>query len=48
MRRMVEIEEVARTVAFLGSPEASAITGIDVPVDCGTLANLYVYETLPP
>jgi 3-oxoacyl-[acyl-carrier protein] reductase len=48
MGRLVEIDEVARTVAFLASAEASAITGIDVPVDCGTLANLYVYETLPP
>lgn len=47
MRRMVEIHEVAAAVAFLAGPEASGITGIDVPVDCGTLANLFVYETLP-
>jgi len=47
MQRLVEIKEVARAVAFLVSPESSAITGIDVPVDCGTLANLYVFETLP-
>jgi 3-oxoacyl-[acyl-carrier protein] reductase len=45
--RLVEVDEIARTVAFLGSDEASAITGIDVPVDCGTLANLYIAETLP-
>jgi NAD(P)-dependent dehydrogenase (short-subunit alcohol dehydrogenase family) len=47
MQRLVEIKEVARAVAFLASPESSAITGIDVPVDCGTLSNLYVFETLP-
>jgi len=47
MRRMVEIAEVARAVAFLAGPESSGITGIDIPVDCGTLSNLFVYETLP-
>jgi meso-butanediol dehydrogenase / (S,S)-butanediol dehydrogenase / diacetyl reductase len=47
MQRLVEIKEVARAVAFLASPESSAITGIDVPVECGTLSNLYVFETLP-
>ncbi|MBV8144950.1 MAG: SDR family oxidoreductase [Gammaproteobacteria bacterium] len=47
MQRLVEIEEVARAVAFLAGPESSGITGIDVPVDCGTLSNLYVFETLP-
>jgi len=47
MRRMVEIPEVAAAVTFLASSEASGITGIDIPVDCGTLANLFVYETLP-
>jgi NAD(P)-dependent dehydrogenase (short-subunit alcohol dehydrogenase family) len=45
--RLVEVDEIARTVAFLGSNDASGITGIDVPVDCGTLANLYIAETLP-
>ena len=47
MRRLVEIDEVARAVAFLGSDDASAITGVDLPVDCGVLANLYISETLP-
>jgi len=47
MQRLVEIHEVARAVAFLAGPGSSAITGIDVPVDCGTLSNLYVFETLP-
>jgi len=36
--RLVEPDEIAKAVAFLASPEASAITGIDLPVDCGWLA----------
>ncbi|CAN7663993.1 SDR family NAD(P)-dependent oxidoreductase [Pararhizobium sp. LjRoot255] len=47
MGRLVEIDEIARAVAFLGGSEASAITGVDLPVDCGVLANLYIAETLP-
>ncbi|GGB62766.1 2-deoxy-D-gluconate 3-dehydrogenase [Tistrella bauzanensis] len=47
MRRLVEIGEVAAAVAFLASDAAAAITGIDIPVDGGTLATLNVYETLP-
>jgi NAD(P)-dependent dehydrogenase (short-subunit alcohol dehydrogenase family) len=35
--RLVEPEDVARTVAFLLSPLASAITGVNLPVDCGWL-----------
>lgn len=35
--RLVEPEEVARAVAFLASPMASAITGVSLPVDCGWL-----------
>jgi NAD(P)-dependent dehydrogenase (short-subunit alcohol dehydrogenase family) len=45
--RLVEVDEIARAVAFLGSAEASGITGADLAVDCGTLANLYIAETLP-
>lgn len=45
--RLVEVDEIAHAVAFLGSPEASGITGVNLPVDCGTLANLYIAETLP-
>jgi NAD(P)-dependent dehydrogenase (short-subunit alcohol dehydrogenase family) len=47
MQRLLEINEVARAVAFLAGPGSSAITGVDVPVNCGTLSNLYVFETLP-
>jgi NAD(P)-dependent dehydrogenase (short-subunit alcohol dehydrogenase family) len=35
--RLVEMDEVARAVGFLASAEASAITGVTLPVDCGWL-----------
>ena len=35
--RMVEPVEVARAVAFLASADAAAITGANLPVDCGWL-----------
>lgn len=35
--RLVTPEEVAKSVAFLAGPEASAITGVNLPVDCGWL-----------
>ncbi len=38
LHRLVQPSEVAAAVAFLLSPAASAITGIDLPVDCGWLA----------
>jgi len=38
MNRPVQVDEVASACVFLVSDEASAVTGIDVPVDCGTLA----------
>ncbi|QLP96674.1 MAG: SDR family oxidoreductase [Rhodoblastus sp.] len=36
--RMVEPAEVAQAVAFLCSPLAAAITGVNLPVECGWLA----------
>lgn len=35
--RLVNPEEIAAAVVFLASPAASAITGINLPVDCGYL-----------
>ena len=35
--RMVEPEDIGRAVAFLCSAEAGAITGVNLPVDCGWL-----------
>ena len=37
MGRLVEPAEVADTIAFLLSPKSSAITGVNVPIDCGWL-----------
>jgi NAD(P)-dependent dehydrogenase (short-subunit alcohol dehydrogenase family) len=38
LRRLVEPAEIARVVGFLASDAASAMTGVNVPVDCGWLA----------
>jgi len=38
MNRMVEPVEVAQAIAWLLSPASSAVTGINLPVDCGFLA----------
>jgi NAD(P)-dependent dehydrogenase (short-subunit alcohol dehydrogenase family) len=35
--RLVEPDEIARAVAFLASADATAITGVNLPVDCGWL-----------
>lgn len=37
LQRLVEPEEIAKVVAFLASSEAGAMTGANVPVDCGWL-----------
>lgn len=37
LNRLVRAEEIAAAVTFLASPAASAITGVNLPVDCGYL-----------
>jgi NAD(P)-dependent dehydrogenase (short-subunit alcohol dehydrogenase family) len=46
MRRLVEPKEIAAACAYLVSDDASAVTGIDLTVDCGLTANWYILETL--
>ncbi|KAL1984918.1 hypothetical protein VTN96DRAFT_8577 [Rasamsonia emersonii] len=38
LKRAIEPEDVANAVAFLASPQAAAITGVCLPVDCGLMA----------
>ena len=47
MRRLVRPEEIAAACAFLASDDASAITGVDLTVDCGLTANWYILESIP-
>lgn len=49
MRRLVEPTEVAHAIMWLLSPMASAVTGINVPVDAGLIAGVMwdVYGGLP-
>jgi NAD(P)-dependent dehydrogenase (short-subunit alcohol dehydrogenase family) len=37
--RLIETSEIATAVAFLASEEAAAITGVNLPVDCGWLVS---------
>ena len=37
LNRLVKAEEIAAAVLFLASPAASAVTGVNLPVDCGYL-----------
>jgi NAD(P)-dependent dehydrogenase (short-subunit alcohol dehydrogenase family) len=37
--RLIETSEIATAVAFLASSEAAAITGVNLPVDCGWLVS---------
>ncbi len=35
MHRFIEAREVADAILFLGGPRGSAISGVNLPVDCG-------------
>jgi meso-butanediol dehydrogenase / (S,S)-butanediol dehydrogenase / diacetyl reductase len=47
MRRLVKPAEIAAAFAFLASDDASAITGINLTVDCGLTANWFILESIP-
>lgn len=42
IRRLLTVDEIAAACAFLASDEAAAITGTDLIVDGGTLADAYI------
>ena len=46
LRRLVTPDEVAEAAYFLCSPAASAITGVDLPIDCGYMAAIS-YNSYP-
>lgn len=47
LQRIIDPMEIAQTAAFLASDNASAITGVTLPVDCGLLAgNMQLLEEL--
>ena len=45
--RMAEPDEIASAILFLASDDARHVSGIELTVDGGTTANLYIVETLP-
>jgi NAD(P)-dependent dehydrogenase (short-subunit alcohol dehydrogenase family) len=45
--RIAEPDEIASAILFLASDEAQHVNGIELTVDGGTTANLYIVETLP-
>lgn len=47
LRRIATPAEVANTCLFLSSEYASAVTGIDLVVDCGVNAGLYIEGSAP-
>ena len=45
--RMATPDEIAGSILFLASDDATHVNGIELTVDGGTTANLYIVETLP-
>ena len=40
MRRFAEVEEISKAIAFLASPDASYITGVNLQVDGGKIKSI--------
>jgi NAD(P)-dependent dehydrogenase (short-subunit alcohol dehydrogenase family) len=47
MRRLITTTEIAHACVFLGSDESSGMTGAEMVVDGGAIANMYMFETIP-
>ena len=45
LRRVVDPADLAKAAAFLASDDASAITGVVLPVDCGLMAGNIVMSS---
>jgi NAD(P)-dependent dehydrogenase (short-subunit alcohol dehydrogenase family) len=45
--RIAEPDEIASAILFLASDDARHVNGVELTVDGGTTANLYIVETLP-
>ena len=45
--RIAEPDEIAGAILFLASDDARHVNGIELTIDGGTTANLYIVETLP-
>jgi NAD(P)-dependent dehydrogenase (short-subunit alcohol dehydrogenase family) len=47
MRRLIATREIAQACLFLASDESSGMTGAELVVDGGAVANMYMFETIP-
>lgn len=47
IRRLIATREIAQACLFLASEESSGMTGAELVVDGGAVANMYMFETIP-